>query len=112
MKKEFNEDHTPLGYLITFRTYGTWLHGDDRGSIDRHNNRYGAPLVTPNQRWLAYNKAQLKHRPVQLTRKQRALIKESIERTCDFWVGACIKQTCERITCTPSSGRRVVRVEF
>ena len=83
MKKEFNEDHTPLGYLITFRTYGTWLHGDDRGSIDRHNNRYGAPLVMPNQRWLAYNKTQLKHGPVQLTRKQRALIKESIERTCD-----------------------------
>jgi REP element-mobilizing transposase RayT len=83
MKKEFNEDHTPLGYLITFRTYGTWLHADDRGSIDRHNNRYGAPLVTPNQRWLAYNKRQLKHAPVKLTRKQRALTKESIERTCD-----------------------------
>src|SRR5260370_25636817 len=32
MQREFNEDHTPLGYLITFRTYGTWLHGDQRGS--------------------------------------------------------------------------------
>src|SRR6266478_6398562 len=83
MNREFNEDHTPLGYLITFRTYGTWLHGDERGSVDRHNNRYGAPLVTPSQRWLAYNKTQLKHGPVQLTGEQRALIKESIERTCD-----------------------------
>jgi len=26
--QEFNEDHTPVGYLITFRSYGTWLHGD------------------------------------------------------------------------------------
>lgn len=83
MKKEFNEDHTPLGYLITFRTYGTWLHGDERGSVDRHNNRYGAPLVTPSQRWLAYNKTRLKQAPVKLTKTQRPLIKESIERTCD-----------------------------
>ncbi|HBB94764.1 MAG TPA: hypothetical protein DC054_05180 [Blastocatellia bacterium] len=83
MEKEFNEDHTPLGYLITFRTYGTWLHGDHRGSVDRHNNRYGAPLIAPNQKWLAHNETRLKSAPVKLTKKQRALIKESIERTCD-----------------------------
>ena len=84
MKKEFNEDHTPLGYLITFRTYGTWLHGDKRGSVDRHNNRYGAPLINPNPDWLAYNKSRLKHAPVKLNQQQRALIKDSIERTCDI----------------------------
>ena len=84
MKKEFNEDHTPLGYLITFRTYGTWLHGDKRGSVDRHNNRYGAPLIKPNPDWLAYNKSRLKHAPVKLNQKQRALIKHSIEPTCDI----------------------------
>src|ERR1043166_8794893 len=26
----------PLAYLITVRCYGTWLHGDDRLSVDRH----------------------------------------------------------------------------
>jgi len=30
--REFNEEHVPQGYLITFRCYGTWLHGDGRGS--------------------------------------------------------------------------------
>ena len=78
MKKEFNEDHTPLGYLITFRTYGTWLQGDKRGSVDRHNNRYGAPVIKPNLDWLAYNKSRLKHAPVKLNQKQRDLIKQSI----------------------------------
>jgi hypothetical protein len=29
--REFNPDPVPLGYLITFRAYGTWLHGDSRG---------------------------------------------------------------------------------
>src|SRR5436190_13907467 len=83
MKREFNEDHTPLAYFITFRTYGTWLHGDERGSVDRHNNRYGALLIKPNSNWLAYNRNQLKHAPVKLNKRQRTLIKESIERTCD-----------------------------
>jgi hypothetical protein len=34
----WNDTDLPLGYLITFRCYGTWLHGDDRGSIDRKAN--------------------------------------------------------------------------
>src|SRR6185369_556860 len=29
----WNDTDIPLAYLITFRSYGTWLHGDDRGSI-------------------------------------------------------------------------------
>jgi len=28
----WNDTDLPLGYLITFRCYGTWLHGDERGS--------------------------------------------------------------------------------
>jgi len=43
--REFNTDRISLGYLITFRAYGTWLHGDSRGSVDRFHNRYGSPLI-------------------------------------------------------------------
>lgn len=25
--------HKPLAYFLTFTTYGTWLHGDERKSI-------------------------------------------------------------------------------
>jgi len=46
--REFTESRIPLAYLITFRAYGTWLHGDSRGSVDRFHNRYGAPLIAPN----------------------------------------------------------------
>jgi hypothetical protein len=46
--REFNPDRVPLAYLITFRAYGTWLHGDSRGSVDRFHNRYGAPLIRAN----------------------------------------------------------------
>jgi hypothetical protein len=34
----------PLAYLITFPTYGTWLHGDERGSVDRDHNLPGTPV--------------------------------------------------------------------
>ena len=31
----FEQNEFPLAYLITFRTYGTWLHGDERTSFQR-----------------------------------------------------------------------------
>jgi hypothetical protein len=40
----------PLAYLITFTCYGRRLHGDDRGTVDRDHNTYGAPLLRPNAR--------------------------------------------------------------
>ena len=40
---DFQARHTPVGFLITFRCYGTWLHGDERGSFDGHHRRYGTP---------------------------------------------------------------------
>ncbi|MBY0309383.1 MAG: hypothetical protein K2Q09_11625 [Phycisphaerales bacterium] len=39
---------TPLAYLLTWTCHGTWLHGDDRGSIDDFNNRFGAPVLPPS----------------------------------------------------------------
>jgi hypothetical protein len=36
---------TAVAYFITFTTYGTWLHGDERGSVDRNHNVAGEPLL-------------------------------------------------------------------
>jgi len=46
----WDDNESPLAYLITFRTYGTWLHGDDRYSVDRHGkNTYGTSKVLPSR---------------------------------------------------------------
>ena len=45
-----NNHPTPLAYFITLRAYGTWLHGDPRGSVNRTRNRYGLPGIQGNQR--------------------------------------------------------------
>jgi len=80
---DFNEEHTPLAYLITFRSYGTWLHGDERGSVDRHQNRYGTPYIAPNKPWRQYNERLLKHQPVELTALHRTAVDAAIRDTCD-----------------------------
>jgi REP element-mobilizing transposase RayT len=79
----FNEDHIPLAYLITFRCYGTWMHGDERGSVDRYHNRYGAPFIPPNERWRHHNEQVLKHPPVELDAERRAAVDAAVRETCE-----------------------------
>lgn len=46
---EWDDNEWPIAYLITIRTYGTWLHGDKRSSVDlRRQNVYDTPRVRPN----------------------------------------------------------------
>jgi REP element-mobilizing transposase RayT len=81
---EFQTRTEPLAYLITFRTYGTWLHGEARGSVDRRNyNRYGTPSMPPNTRILIDERNELKTRLVVLNTLQRAVVESSIRRTCE-----------------------------
>jgi len=35
--RDFDENGFPPAYVITFRCYGTWLHGDSRGSYRRNS---------------------------------------------------------------------------
>jgi REP element-mobilizing transposase RayT len=79
----FNEDHTPLAYLITFRCYGTWLHGDERGSVDRFHNQYGTPFVQRDGHRERQKQGLLKHTPVALNDSQRKAVEEAILDTCN-----------------------------
>ena len=72
----------PLAYLITFRCYGTWLHGDERGSTDRYRNVYKTPFIPPDERWRQYNARTLRHAPVNLDAARRDAVEASIRETC------------------------------
>ena len=78
----WNDTETPLAYFISFRSYGTWLHGDQRGSIDRFNNRYGDPYLPPNEAWRDYNRKQLKTDPFILGASARGAVEKAIRETC------------------------------
>ena len=78
----WNDTDIPLAYFISLRTYGTWLHGDQRGSIDRFHNRYRSPYIPPNANWHRYNQEQLKAEPLILGAPQRRSIDFAIRDTC------------------------------
>lgn len=73
----------PLAYHFTFRTYGTWLHGDERWSVDKRHNAFDTPSIPPNPAWLAYRKKQLKRAPVTLDEARRAAVKRAIHECCE-----------------------------
>jgi REP element-mobilizing transposase RayT len=80
---DFQSRSEPLAFLITFRTYGTWLHGDSRGSIDRrHYHRYGTPAMPANEKVFHEEKRALKHSPVKLNRLQRSATEVAMREVC------------------------------
>lgn len=81
---DFQDRAQPLGYLITFRCYGTWLHGDGRGSIDRRNyNRYGTPGMPVNKRILAEEERELRSPALLLDPAQRKVVELAIREVCE-----------------------------
>ena len=80
----WNDTDIPLAHLITFRCYGTWLHGDKRGSIDRFHNRYRSPYITPNQSWHRHNARALESQSLVLDTSQRRSVDRAVRETCDF----------------------------
>jgi len=78
----WNDTDTPLAFFITFRSYGTWFHGDERGSVDRHHNVYGTPRIPRNDTWRRISGTLAKHPPVKLDAQRRRSVKDTITDTC------------------------------
>ena len=74
----------PLAYLITFTCYGTWLHGDKRGSVDSKHNQFGEPFVEEDSQREQKEFKRLKHTPVFLTPEQREHITQTLREACEF----------------------------
>lgn len=70
----------PLAYFITFTTYGTWLHGDSRGSITVKD--HSTKVVHPCAKLHQSVQSQLKHPTVVLDAIQRKIVLETICRHC------------------------------
>ncbi|SRR5712692_336478 len=81
--RDFDDNEFPLAYLITFRCYGTWVHGDERGSMDRKTNVYGTPKIPPNIRLQTSDTKQLKHPPVKLDARRRRVVESAVREVCD-----------------------------
>jgi REP element-mobilizing transposase RayT len=104
----WNDTDTPLAYFISFRSYGTWLHGDERGSIDRFNNRYRAPYLPANEKWRNYNQRQLKAEPSILKAKHRKSVEAAIRETCKIrnWLLLALNVRTNHVHSVVSANRR------
>jgi hypothetical protein len=81
----------PLAYHITWGTYGTRLHGDQRGTVDRKRNALETPLVGPDELRWERETARLKFPPVRLTRQQRKAIEELLPSICRRGQWTCLE---------------------
>ncbi|MBA4064709.1 MAG: hypothetical protein C0501_13540 [Isosphaera sp.] len=74
----------PLAYFITFSTYGTWLHGDAPGSVDRGHNRFGTPWVEPDADRRADAHHRMSQEPYRLDAGRRAVVRDAVVDECRF----------------------------
>ena len=79
----FEENEFPLAFLLTFRTFGTWLHGDERKSVKRGGwNIYGTPRIEPNERLEKWMAEEMKHEPFILTADMRRVVDMAVRELC------------------------------
>ena len=71
-----------LAYFITFTTYGTWLHGDERGSVDDEHNTPGTPFARPSIRRNHANRSTMKWPEFNLDAKARGVVDRTIREVC------------------------------
>lgn len=77
----------PIAYHITFTTYGTWLHGDKRGSVDEQRNQYRSAFMSPNAELHKKEQNNLKNPPVILDENVREIILKAVLQYATFVTG-------------------------
>ena len=82
----------PKAYLLTWTTYGTWLHGDERGSVSERCNQRGAPLLAPHRGWEQHDREGLADPGFMLDDSMRTLAGLTITEHCGVrgWVAHAV----------------------
>jgi len=73
---------TPLGFLLTFSTYGSWLHGDPRGSKDRQHNTPGTDPRKADEFFQTAQAEAMGHPPVAISARMRSVLQAAFRETC------------------------------
>src|SRR5262245_34788941 len=69
----------PLGFFLTWATYGTWLPGDERGWVDY---RYGWKLPDPMLQ--LESKARMSENACRLNHSERELVEQTVREHCEL----------------------------
>ncbi len=83
--ERYEENIFPIAYLITFRTFGTWLHGDSRTSMQRsRDKRFGTIRLDANVPLEEAMRKGFKQEPVILSDPQRNIVDIAIREVCEY----------------------------
>ena len=74
----------PLACFLTWTCYGTWLHGDNRGSVDLLHNTPGTPLLDADPDRTQGVRRTLRDPAYFLSDAARAVVRKVIEDHCQF----------------------------
>ena len=70
--------------FITVSTYGTWLHGDERGSVNRKGLTFRAHFVAPNPKLERMKRSQMDQAPMIFDAAKRVCVHNAVESFCEF----------------------------
>jgi REP element-mobilizing transposase RayT len=98
--------------LITFTCYGTWLRGDERGSIDRHHNLPGSRVLTPDANRVQGDHERMNQSAYHLDDTRRELVREAIREVCEHrrWPLFALHVRAEHVHCVVASSQDPERV--
>ncbi len=74
----------PLAYFLTWSTYGTWLHGDQRGWVNKLNACPGTDYGPPCEGLEESARRRMKLTEVVLNSEQKRIIEKSVMEVCRF----------------------------
>jgi hypothetical protein len=83
-RKCFPFYYTSVTYLITFTCYGTHLHGDESGFVDKLHNVPGMRLADPDPSRLRAAIGRMTQAPYGLDACKREIVLTSIGEVCSF----------------------------
>ena len=78
----------PLALFLTWTCYGTWLHGDERGSVDDDHRVCGSPFKLQDTQRERDESRRLRNPPVALDAAARQIVHATIVAHCAYrrWV--------------------------
>jgi REP element-mobilizing transposase RayT len=75
---------SPLAYLITFTTFGSWLHGDPRGSRARNEPTFPTLPIAPNAALEAAERRAMQQPAIRLCAKARDITERVLRDVCVY----------------------------
>ena len=71
-----------MRYFITFAWYGTHLHGDESGSVDRRHNLFGGRTLETDPQRAAAERRSMNQPPYELDSDSRAVVLQAVGEVC------------------------------